>query len=128
MARNWHEERANVPHADHSGQARTLNGNQNGEILRFEKLEFQTLEPGGYIETATAADILLSIDLIRSIEGSALTMIAGAPGVGKTRTLRHYCDAMGDKAVLSYGRAGRGEPLQSGHGLSGQARVCAAWQ
>ena len=110
MARNWHEERANVPHADHSGQARTLSGGQNGEILRFEKPEFQTLEPGGYIETATAADILLSIDLIRSIEGSALTMIAGAPGVGKTRTLRHYCDAMGDKAVYHTVARGEGNP------------------
>ena len=77
------------------------------EILRFEKPEFQTLEPGGSIETATAADILLSIDLIRSIEGSALTMIAGVPGVGKIRTLRHYCDAMGDKAV--YHTVARGE-------------------
>ena len=92
------------------------------EILRFEKPELPPMEPGAYIETATAADIRLSIDLIQSIGGGALTLIAGAPGVGKTRTLEKVCDETGQGSVYLSVAKGEGNPWNLATALLGQWR------
>lgn len=52
------------------------------------------------MQTETARDILMSLNLVRSIKGGAMTMIAGAPGVGKTHTLKHFAAKEGDDALL----------------------------
>lgn len=43
--------------------------------------------PDGYVETETSADMMRSLRLLRVLEGPSLTMIAGAPGTGKSRTI-----------------------------------------
>jgi Mu B transposition protein, C terminal/AAA domain len=44
----------------------------------------------GPIETQTRQDVIRSLEFARGIEGEALTMIAGGPGIGKTRALLDY--------------------------------------
>ena len=59
------------------------------EHLRLAKTDAPP-EPGGFVMTETAQDILRSVTLVRQMGGAALTMIAGAPGVGKSQALEHY--------------------------------------
>lgn len=49
-------------------------------------------EPQGerIVMTETAKDILRTLRLVQDDFGGAITMIAGAPGVGKTETLLHF--------------------------------------
>lgn len=65
------------------------------ELLRFATALARPRDPKDFVVTETAEDILRSLNLIRSINGSAMTMITGVPGVGKTRTLQHFCAAQG---------------------------------
>ena len=65
---------------------------------------------GGFVMTHTAADIQRSVDLIRSIDGPAMTMISGAPGVGKSATLREITRKLGDDAVYVTIAKGEGNP------------------
>ncbi|WP_216665214.1 AAA family ATPase [Pseudoruegeria sp. HB172150] len=51
-----------------------------------------------------------SLDLVRSTPHPALTMIAGAPGVGKTRTLQQFCAREGQDAIYHSVAAGEGKP------------------
>lgn len=46
--------------------------------------------PSGFVMTEAARDMLRSLNALTAIPGGALTMIAGAPGTGKTETLWHY--------------------------------------
>jgi len=43
-------------------------------------------ETGRFVMTTTATDILRTMGLVRSLAGGAVTMIAAAPGMGKTET------------------------------------------
>lgn len=49
-----------------------------------------TRQIGDWAETETFKDIIRSLELVRTMEPPAITMIAGAPGVGKTKTLFHF--------------------------------------
>ena len=60
------------------------------EHLRLANTEAPQIEAGGFVQTETACSILQSLQLIELIDGPAMTMIAGASGVGKTRTLEHF--------------------------------------
>jgi hypothetical protein len=46
-------------------------------------------QPGGFVETDAARDMLRSINGAVGVWGAAMTMIAAAPGMGKTATLTH---------------------------------------
>jgi len=69
------------------------------QIVQLEKSKVRGPDPTGFIRTETAEDIMRSLELVRSISGPAITMIAGAPGIGKTETLRHYHRELGQGAV-----------------------------
>ena len=44
----------------------------------------------GFTETATARDMLRSLKLARTSRGVGMTLIAGAPGVGKSMAIRRF--------------------------------------
>ncbi|MDA7427905.1 AAA family ATPase [Primorskyibacter aestuariivivens] len=60
-----------------------------------------------WAETEAARDILRSLDLVRAADRPALTMIAGAPGIGKTTAIKRFCETLGHDAI--YIQAARGE-------------------
>lgn len=84
------------------------------EVLKFATPEAEASRAlrttGGFVMTRTAADIQRSVDLIRSIDGPAMTMICGAPGVGKSATLREITRNLGDDAVYLTIAKGEGNP------------------
>lgn len=59
------------------------------EVLNFEKPE-AALDENGFIRTATAEHILMTLNFVRSLPGPEMSMICGVTGVGKTSALRHY--------------------------------------
>ena len=81
------------------------------EVLKFAKTNPAASDDWGFIRTKTADDILRSLALVKSIDGPAMTMISGPPGVGKTVTLKHYerenCDDVFRVSVPS----GEGNPF-----------------
>src|SRR5690606_28627161 len=50
-------------------------------------------------------------ELIRSLDGPAVTMIAGAPGVGKTLALQHFVATEGHDALYASVAQGEGKPF-----------------
>jgi len=84
------------------------------DVLKFATPEAEPPKAlpraGGFVMTHTAADIQRSVDLIRSIDGPAMTMISGAPGVGKSATLREIARNLGDDAVYVTIAKGEGNP------------------
>lgn len=60
------------------------------EILNFAKASEPVSDEFGFIRTETARDILRTLTLLQSVNGPAVSMISGAPGIGKTETLLHY--------------------------------------
>ena len=80
------------------------------EVVKFEKSSEPAVQPKGFIQTETAKDILRSLDLVRSINGRAVTMISGAPGIGKTETLFHYMEQVGQDAIYISIAKGEGNP------------------
>jgi hypothetical protein len=81
------------------------------EVVKFEKPPEPLAGPDGFIRTETSDDILRSLSLIRSINGPAMTMISGAPGIGKTETLRHYERQNRETAVHVSIAKGEGNPF-----------------
>jgi DNA transposition AAA+ family ATPase len=51
-----------------------------------------------------------ALDMVRAKQGAAMTMIAGAPGVGKTRTVQEFCAAEGYDAIYLCVARGEGKP------------------
>ena len=80
------------------------------QIVQFEKPPAGMADLDGFITTETAQDILRSIGLVRSINGPAITMISGAPGIGKTETMMHYCRENPDSALYISIAKGEGNP------------------
>lgn len=60
------------------------------EVLKLAKTRMPEVGAEGFIRTETAEEILRSLALVRSIDGPAVTMISGAPGIGKTATLLYH--------------------------------------
>lgn len=48
------------------------------------------LRADGFVMTPTAQDVFTSLRLLEVLDGPAMTMIAGAPGTGKTRAIRAF--------------------------------------
>lgn len=75
--------------------------------LRIANTGIVRRAPGDWVETETAREILRSLDLVRAADDPAMTMIAGAPGIGKTIAAKRFCSDVGHDAV--YIQAARGE-------------------
>ena len=58
------------------------------EVLQFDKKLEASLVRGGFVMTPIARNILRSLDLVASECGGAITLVAAAPGIGKTEALR----------------------------------------
>ena len=62
-----------------------------------------------FVRTETAADMMRSLQLLRELDGGALTMIAGAPGVGKSTTIAAFMKSEPDAILLRIAK-GEGTP------------------
>lgn len=60
------------------------------EVVQLAKPGGSPQHVGGFVMTDAAQDMLRSLQLISEELGGAITMIAAAPGMGKTETLRHF--------------------------------------
>ncbi|MGG7567738.1 AAA family ATPase [Rhodovulum sp. DZ06] len=79
------------------------------EVVRLGKPEAPPqAQPGGFVMTETAAEILRSLNLVRSGANGGVTMISGAPGIGKTEALLHLCEELGAQDAV-YLRVAKGE-------------------
>ena len=88
------------------------------EIVRFGKAEAPPREkPGGFVMTETAKEIRRSLNLIRSGSEGGLTMIAGAPRIGKTETLLHLRGELREAAVYLRIAKGEGRPWGLAYGI-----------
>lgn len=59
------------------------------EVIEFAKPEAQAPATGGFVMTESAQEMLRSLQLVRAA-GNAITLIAAAPGTGKTEVLKHF--------------------------------------
>ncbi|TDL83903.1 hypothetical protein E2L05_18720 [Meridianimarinicoccus aquatilis] len=74
----------------------------------------------GFVMTDTARDILRSLSLVRQFGGAAMTMIAGAPGVGKSEALKHYAAQNGAGCIYIQAVRGEGTPWNFAHSIAAQ--------
>ncbi len=88
------------------------------DIVKLEKPEQRLPAAQGFLETETARDILRSLALVRSIDGPAMTMISGAPGIGKTETLRYFETQDPNGVLLLTVTKGEGNPLNVAKALA----------
>jgi len=81
------------------------------EILRLEKADAPPRpDPGAFVKTATAGEIMTTLGLIQSLDGGGVSMVAGAPGIGKTRTLLHLAEEQPGAALYIRIAKGEGRP------------------
>ncbi|MCX7299917.1 MAG: hypothetical protein NTX73_05990 [Rhodobacterales bacterium] len=81
------------------------------EIFRLAKTDAPARpDPGAFVKTATAGEIATTLGLIQSLNNGGVSMIAGAPGIGKTQTLMHLADQLGGGAVYLRIAKGEGRP------------------
>jgi len=66
--------------------------------------------PGDFVQTATAAAIMGTLNLIRALDGSGVTTIAGASGIGKTTTPLDFAAGPGRDAIHMRIAKGEGRP------------------
>ncbi|MDZ4392963.1 AAA family ATPase [Cypionkella sp.] len=81
------------------------------EVLKLAKSSIPEADAEGFIRTETAEDILRSLALVRSINGPAVTLISGAPGIGKTETLLHSQRQDWDGSIYVSIAKGEGNPF-----------------
>ena len=89
------------------------------EHLRLAKADSPPAR-GGFVMTDTARDILRSLTLVRQIVGPALTMIAGAPGLGKSEALKHFAAQNGGSCIYIQAVRGEGTAWSFAHSLADQ--------
>tara|TARA_R110002074_G_scaffold86881_3_gene191895 strand:+ start:94 stop:867 length:774 start_codon:yes stop_codon:yes gene_type:complete len=58
--------------------------------LKLANSDAPSRQIGDYAQTETAINIRRSLDLVESIKGGALTIVSGAPGIGKTAALKAF--------------------------------------
>lgn len=75
--------------------------------LRVANAGVVTREIGDWVDTETSKDTFRSLELVKLADRPAMTMIAGAPGTGKTTAVRRFCHEEGHNAI--YIQAARGE-------------------
>lgn len=103
-----------------------MSEDDTAEHLRLAKAGEALPQRGrdGFAMTETARNILRSLDLVRDIGGAAMTMIAGAPGVGKTKAVKHFAEQLGDRCIYFPAVCGEGTPgpLRTALPVSGMGR------
>lgn len=77
------------------------------QILRLANENEDWRDPKEWVETQTHSEIVSSLDKVRARDGFCATVIAGAPGIGKTLAVEGYCLDMGLNGY--YHRAVKGE-------------------
>lgn len=87
------------------------------EIVPIANAKARPIRSGGYVDTPTGRDMRRALDLARSKPGPAMTMIAGAPGVGKTRTVQEFCASEGYNAIYLCVARGEGKPSGIAHNI-----------
>lgn len=80
------------------------------EIVAIANAKARPRRAGGYVDTPTAQDMRRALDLVRAKQGPSMTMIAGAPGVGKTRAVQEFCASEGYDAFYLCVARGEGRP------------------
>jgi DNA transposition AAA+ family ATPase len=80
------------------------------QVVQFAKPGADRSSSGGFVMTETAQDMLRSLQLVKSLGGDAITMIAAVPGTGKTQALRHFRDTVMPRAIFHTAIAGEGTP------------------
>ncbi|MFV0291994.1 MAG: AAA family ATPase [Paracoccus sp. (in: a-proteobacteria)] len=97
------------------------------EVVEFAKPGVKSPVADGFVMTESAQNILRSLHLVRSLS-NAVTLIAAAPGTGKTEALKHFAARQNAEKITPDGRckpdevflhtavAGEGTPW----GLAGQ--------
>ncbi|QEW19261.1 hypothetical protein LA6_001444 [Marinibacterium anthonyi] len=73
---------------------------------------------GDWANTETAKDIRRSLDLVNAADRPALTMIAGAPGTGKTSAVQRFCETLGQDAIYIQAACGEGTAWNFAHALA----------
>lgn len=91
--------------------------------LKLANASTATRRLGDWAETETSLDIMRSLELISALPGPAMTMIAGAPGVGKTATLERFTAAHEIDRGVAYIQAAKGE----GTAWNFATSMCAIW-
>ncbi len=106
------EGRCNAPQAGERGRGPPSQTEEDmAEIVRLAKPEAPPRpRPGGFLMTTTAEEIRGSLNLIRSSSGGGMTVIAGAPGIGKTEALLHLAQELKDGALYLRVAKGEGRP------------------
>ena len=85
--------------------------------LRIANAGTDPRQIGDWAETETARDIRRSLDLVKATDRPSITMIAGAPGTGKTSAVRRFCEAHGAKAIYIQVARGEGTVWNFAHAL-----------
>lgn len=67
--------------------------------------------PGDFVATETAAAIMGTLNLIRTLDGGGVTTIAGASGIGKTTTPLDFAAGSGRDAIHLRIAKGEGRPF-----------------
>jgi len=70
------------------------------EVIQLAKPEVKAEWQGGFVMTQSAHDMLRSLQLVSTSSGGAITLIAAAPGTGKTEALWHFKNSVRPKAVF----------------------------
>lgn len=85
--------------------------------LRLAKASDARRHLGDWADTETARDIIRSLDLVYETDRPSMTMIAGAPGVGKTRAIRRFCERIGHDGIYIQAASGEGTAWNFAHSL-----------
>jgi hypothetical protein len=93
------------------------------EILQLANAKARPSRMRSYIETPTALDMQRSLDLVRAMPEAAITMISGAPGVGKTSVLTAFCADEGHDALLLPVARGEGTPPSIARNILSMFRI-----
>lgn len=72
------------------------------EVVQFAKPAPEGELKGGFVMTESAQDMLRSLQLVRAA-GNAFTLIAAAPGTGKTEVLKHFTASQNAEKVSGDG-------------------------
>ncbi len=86
--------------------------------LRIANAGVEPRQIGDWADTETALDIRRSLELVRAAGQPAITMISGAPGVGKTTAIKRFCEDLGHNAIYIQAARGEGTAWNFAHALA----------
>ena len=93
--------------AIHHGETQIEEGKATMAELKLISPSAMAPAPGEFTETETSGSILRCLHHVRANAGEDIGLICGAPGIGKTETIRHFAASTPDvflhKAVADEG-------------------------